>query len=307
MFEKLVLVTRRTRLAELIDRFNTREQARFYLEHAGGDFGDYLEEDDAYRRSLELLRRHMEPLGLKLQVLDRSLVPTFLFTEHDLVVTVGQDGLVANTARYIGGQPLVAINPDPVRFDGVLLPFRVEQARGALEKTMAGQARVRQVTLAEATLADGQRLRAFNDLFIGAQTHISARYRIQLGERKEDQSSSGLLVSTGAGSTGWMSSVFNMAFDVAARFGGRRGKPMRLEWEDERLLFVVREPFVSKHSQAGLLGGLLPNGAELLLRSQMPSGGVIFGDGVEGDYLAFNSGAVAHIHAAAQRAQLVVA
>src|SRR5580658_3342655 len=99
MFDKIVVVTRKTRLTELIERFNTREQAKFYIEHAGGDFGEYLREDDAYRRSLEALRRSLEGLKLKLQLVDRSLVPTFFFAESDLVVTVGQDGLVANTAR----------------------------------------------------------------------------------------------------------------------------------------------------------------------------------------------------------------
>ena len=51
MYEKLVIVTRRTRLEELIARFNTPGQARFYIEHSGGYFGDYEREHDAYRRS----------------------------------------------------------------------------------------------------------------------------------------------------------------------------------------------------------------------------------------------------------------
>jgi hypothetical protein len=38
----------------------------------------------------------------------------------------------------------------------------------------------------------------------------------------------------------------------------------------------------------------------------MPSGGVIFSDGVEADALDFNSGAIASIGAAAQRTKLVV-
>src|SRR5437868_13139005 len=116
MFEKIVLVTRKTRLAELVERLNTRAQARFYLEHAGQDFDDYAREDDTYRRALDGLHGALA-LGLPVQQVDRSLVPTFLFTGKEVVVAVGQDGLVANVAKYVDAQPLVGVNPDPSRFD----------------------------------------------------------------------------------------------------------------------------------------------------------------------------------------------
>lgn len=77
-FEKVVLVTRKTRLAELIERFNTCAQAKFYIEHAGGDFAEYEVEDEAYQRSLDIVRRSIE-IGLKIQVIDREMVPTFSF------------------------------------------------------------------------------------------------------------------------------------------------------------------------------------------------------------------------------------
>ena len=72
MFEKLVLVTRRTRLEGLIERFNTRGQAKFYLQQAGLDFAEYEREHDVYARSLELTRGLLEKSGLKVQVLDRA-------------------------------------------------------------------------------------------------------------------------------------------------------------------------------------------------------------------------------------------
>jgi len=305
-YDKLVLVTRKTRLQQLVARFNSRGQAKFYIEHAGGDFADYEREDDAYARSLEVCRRGFDP-GLKVHQIDRDIVPTFLFAPTDLVVTLGQDGLVANVAKYCGAQPVVAANPDPERFDGVLLPFQPPQVRGAIARVLAGKGKLRAITLAEARLADGQRLLAFNDLYIGARSHVSARYTLRARGRAEAQSSSGVLVSTGAGSTGWLSSVFNMAAGVAALTGGAAGAPLHLSWEDPRLVFVVREPFASRHSQAKLVAGVVEPGESLALESLMPSGGVIFSDGVEADALAFNAGSTATISAAAQRTQLVVA
>ena len=305
MFKKLVIVTRKTRLQELIERFNTRSQAKFYIEHAGGDFADYEREDDAYRRALAVLQTDVD-FGLPHQLLDRSLVPSFEFRQEDLVVALGQDGLVANTAKYVGSQPIVAVNPDPTRFDGVLLPFQSGEAKTAVAKVIEGRAAMREITLAEVQLNDSQRLLAFNDFFIGARSHISAQYRIEHKKRSEIQSSSGVLVSTGAGSTGWVSSVFNMASGVATFCGGRSGNAVKLPWEDRRLIYVVREPFISRHSQAGIVAGMLEQQDELVLQSLMPSAGVIFSDGIESDFLEFNSGSVAHVHAAAQKARLVV-
>lgn len=303
-YEKLVLVTRKTRLSELIERFNTRAQAKFYIEHAGGDFADYEREDDAYRAALDAVRRGLA-VGLKTQEMDRALVPTALFTGADVVATLGQDGLVANCAKYVGGQPVLAFNPEPARFDGILLPFRPEQARRAVSAVLEGKARVRRVTLAEARLGDGQRLLAFNDFFIGARTHVSARYLLKAAGRSERQSSSGVIVSTGAGSTGWLSSVFNMAAGVAAFTGGRSGAGPRWEWDERKLAYVVREPFVSRHSAAGLVAGVLEEGQEVVIESLMPMNGVIFSDGVEDDRLAFDSGAVARVGVARQQAVLV--
>src|SRR5204862_5419878 len=112
----------KTPLEELVERFNSRGQAKFWIERSGGNFADYLSEDDTYRKSLEGVRRCLE-IGIRQQTIERSLVPTFFFAPSDLVVPVGQDGLVANTAKYAGSQPIVAVNPDPARFDGILLPF----------------------------------------------------------------------------------------------------------------------------------------------------------------------------------------
>jgi NAD kinase len=308
MYEKIVVVTRETRLEELIARFNTRDQARFYIEHMGGDFAAYQAEHDTYKRAVEMLLPKLSPLA-KLQVIERGFLPNFFFTDKDMVVTIGMDGLVVNTAKYLDGQPVVAVNPDPSRIDGILLPYSVQDAQPAVASVLEGQAVLRHITMAEACLNDGQRMLAFNDLFIGVQTHTSARYRISFVGRSEQHSSSGIIVSTGAGSTGWLSSMFNMAAGIVRFLGGEGdlpGKPVRLDWEDERLVFVVREPFASKVSQAGIVAGVITVEDELVLESRTPESGVIFSDGIEADYVSFNSGAIARVGVAEKKTALVV-
>ena len=159
-------------------------------------------------------------------------------------------------------------------------------------------------------LGDGQSLLAFNDLFIGRKTHVSARYNLTHGRRSEDQSSSGIIVSTGAGSTGWLSAVLNGAAGVVEPFAGTKAVApvragFRFAWDAPKLCFSVREPFVSKASEAGIVWGNVRAGEKLEVVSQMPQDGVIFSDGIEADYLSFDSGAVASISVAEEKARLV--
>jgi hypothetical protein len=77
-----------------------------------------------------------------------------------------------------------------------------------------------------------------------------------------------------------------------------------MRWEDPRLYFVVREPFVSKQTHADQTAGWVER--ELRVESLMPSGGVIFSDGMEDDALRFTSGVTASIGPSPQRARLVV-
>jgi len=304
-YERALIVRRATRLEELIARFNTKAQARFYIESMGGDFADYEKEDAAYQKSLQKVERASRPL-IKTHVIDRSLLTNYLFADDELVIVVGQDGLVANTAKYALARPILGVNPEPGRYDGILLPFDARSVGAALHRTIEEKATIRQVSMAEALLQDGQRLLAFNDLFIGVRTHVSARYRIAIGGQSEKQSSSGVLVSTGAGSTGWMSSVFNMAASVGRFVGTALPARAPMPWNARELLYVVREPFVSRVSGAQITAGAIAEGQSLEIESQTPSNGVIFSDGIENDFLQFNSGAIAHVGLAKDSAQLVV-
>ena len=166
--------------------------------------------------------------------------------------------------------------------------------------------------MARATLVDRQSLLAFNDLSIGRKTHVSARYHLTHGRRSEDQSSSDIIVSTGAGSTGWLSSVLNGAAGVVEPFAGAEAvAPVRtghrFAWDAPKLCFSVREPFVSRASSAGIVWGEVRAGETLEVTSQMPQDGLIPSDGVEADYLSFDSGAIATISVAEEKARLVAA
>lgn len=303
--ENAIVIVNKTRLEQLVERFNTKAQAKFYIEHSGGDFADYELEHSNFKRSLEKVQRTLSN-RLKHKIVERKYLPNFLFSEKDIAIVVGQDGLVANTAKYVNGLPILAINPDIERFDGFLLPFNPDDFEQGLFAALESRASFKKVTMAEAQMNDGQKLLAFNDFFIGPSSHISARYRITHKDKTENHSSSGIIVSTGAGSTGWLSSLINMTNGITSTFNkGNKGLRMNMKWEDNKLVFIVREPFQSKYSEISLTAGLITNELKLRIESLMPSNGLIFSDGIEADYLNFNSGSIVEIGIAKQKAMII--
>jgi NAD kinase len=303
---KVVLVTRRTRLEELVARYHTVAQARFYIEHLDADFSDYVREHEVYLEARRATLDALEARG-RHQVIERGFLPNFVFGDSDIVVALGQDGLVANTMKYLDGQPLVGVNPEPARFDGVLLPFQPMDLARVLGDVGKDRRQAQSITMAEAVLSDGQRLLAVNDLFIGPRTHTSARYEIELGGQKERQSSSGVIVSTGLGSSAWMRSIVTGSLAIAGAYGSKVGDAYRgWAWDEDILQFAVREPFPSRTSQASLVFGRVGGNDRLTLRSLMPENGVIFSDGIEADYLGFSSGMVASIGVAGRAGRLIL-
>ena len=304
---KIILVVRQTRLDELVVRYNTVDQARFYVEHLGADFADYIDEDRTYKAAVDQAEAALRKLG-RLQTLQRRYLSSFVFGANDLVVVLGQDGLVANTIKYLDGQPVIGVNPDLGRWDGVLLPYRVPDLGEVVQAVFADRHTVREATLARAELTNGEVLHAVNDFYIGASSHVSSRYRIQCGDEAEDQSSSGILVSTGVGSTGWFRSVLAGATGIASAVTHRDIEVEQVKdfsWESRHLYYSVREPFPSATTGTGLVFGRITEREPLRVLSYMADNGVIFSDGIERDFLTFTSGMQATITVADKRGRLV--
>lgn len=304
---KIILVRRKTRLQDLIARHNTIEQARFYIEHLGSDFSDYVEEDACYTAALKQVTENISAYG-RLHVIDREHISGYIFGMDDVVVALGQDGLVANTLKYLDSQPLIGVNPDPRRWDGILLPFLPKDLPALLPEVFTKKRPIKEVSMAKAALNDGQSLYAVNDFFIGRQSHVSSRYCIQHGDISENQSSSGIIVSTALGASGWLKSVIAGARGIMSGFGVESNALSAITpppWNADYLQFTVREPFPSRSSAATVVFGRITADNPMRIISQMPESGVIFSDGVESDFLEFRSGVEASITIADKRGYLI--
>ncbi len=294
---RLVLVTRKTPLELLLERHGTYGQARFYLESRGESIAWAEEVHERVSAGLARVQAAIPPDERRLR-LDRGDLATFLFAPADVLIVVGQDGLVPNVAKYLDGQLTIGINPDPQRYDGVLCPHPPEVMPLLLEwlETRAtGPFQLEQRSMALVAREDGLQLLALNEVFVGHRTHQSARYRLRVGGQEERQSSSGLICATGTGSTGWAKSI--------AR---QRQLDLVIGPEEARLAWLVREPFPSVSTDVDLDFGFLGRGEALEVVSEMGEDGVIFADGIEADRLDFAVGQTARISVAQQRLHLVV-
>ncbi len=309
---KAVIVHRETRLDELKRRYNTLEQARFYIEHLGADFDDYVADDKSYKASLSQVQSTYQKIA-KVQLVDRSFLSNFIFVGDETIVVVGQDGLVANTLKYVRDIPVVGINPEPKRYDGVLLPFNANDITKLAPETIRGagfgkgERQQKAVTLAKAELSNGQSIVGVNDIFIGPKQHSSARYELEWKNSSELQSSSGVIVSTGLGSTGWFQSLLTGAKGIAGNLNRDRAHLQQgFAWNSNHLYFCVREPFPSQITGTDLVFGKITKKQTLKISSQMPENGVIFSDGILDDTIDFHSGLKATIGLADWQGRLVV-
>ncbi len=276
---RVVVITRQTEYQSLLAHHATRGQAEFFLSSRRQSIAEPEACHQRFEQALHQIMRVIPSEWRRNRVM-RDELDRFLFEPEDLVIAVGQDGLVANVAKYLDGQPVIGVNPDESSFDGILVPFSATQVGAILIPALHGDIDMQRRTMAMALMDDGQKLLALNEIFLGHQSHQSARYRIKCQSREERHSSSGIIVATGTGATGWARSIHRERHDQIEL-------PVA---EEDTLAFYVREAFPSIATGTSLTSGLLQNDEQLRVRSEMNDGGVVFGDGIEADYLEFNWG-----------------
>lgn len=291
---RAVFVTRETDFDLLLAKHATREQTRFFLDRRGQSLVEVEARHRAFEAVLTGARAAIPESWRQVHVL-RGNLDRFLFTPEDIVIAVGQDGLVANLAKYLSGQPVLGINPAPELYDGVLTRHTPDALPRLLKGVAVGRAEAEARTMVEAELENGERLRALNEIFIGHRSHQSARYYIETGKTAEEQSSSGLIVATGTGATGWARSIME-----ASKIR------MQLNPVNREAGYFVREPFPSVRTGTDVRAGVLAGQKTLTITSHMNEGGVIFADGIEQDFIAFEWGRVAKLHVANEALNLVV-
>ncbi len=294
MLPRCVLVERPTEYRDLLARHGTREQVRFFLAQRDIALDEVEQRHLAYNEARAAVLGAIPP-EWRTATVDRAELDRFLFTDDDIVIALGQDGLVANAAKYLDGQPVIGLNPNPDRNAGILVTHPPAATADLLADLAARRAQIDRRTMVSAALDDGQTLLALNEIFVGHQTHQSARYALRVDQRQEHQSSSGLIVATGTGATGWAASI-------------NRQQPQPVELpapQADCLAWFVREPWPSPTTGTALTAGLLNDDQTLEITSELGDGAVAFGDGIETDRLHLDWGQRLSIQMAPQTLHLL--
>jgi len=291
---RAVLVHRRTELEELLARHGTRGQAAFYLRTRGRRIED-LEDRHSRQAAAMVAVSSGIPADWRRGLVERADLPRFLFGPDDIVVAVVQDGLVANLAKYLDGQLIIGIDPEPGRNPGVLVRHQPGACAGLLALAVHGGARAERLTMVTAETDDGQRLTGLNEIYLGQPTHQTARYTLRLPDgRAEAQASSGLIVSTGTGATGWCRSAWLE----------RKSRLALPAPEEGRLAWFVREAWPSPSTGTACTEGILSAGEEMEVTAESDQL-VLFGDGVEADTIPLTWGQTARLRLADRSLRLL--
>ncbi|ABW15988.1 conserved hypothetical protein [Parafrankia sp. EAN1pec] len=300
---RAVIVHRRTEYTELLEHHGTRGQAEFFLRSRGRDIAEVEARHAAQTAARRQVAAAVPPSWRRGEV-ERADLDRFLFDPEDVIICVGQDGLVANVAKYVDDQPVVGIDADPSRNPGVLVRHqpgetgRLLAVAEALRRAGGAGGPLRHLTMVEARSDDGQVVRALNEVYIGDPGHQTARYLLRApgydGVTTERQASSGLIVSTGTGSTGWCRSVWRERYSALDLPAG----------EAPALIWFTREAWPSPTTGTACTEGLLVGAVrlELLVESERL---VVFGDGIETDSVALTWGQRLTIGMADRRLNLI--
>lgn len=289
---RLVLVTRTTEYAELLARHGTSGQAGFFVAGRGRDLADVRERHQALGRAVATVRAAV-PDHWRQGGVDRADLARYLFGPEDIVVVVGQDGLVANVAKYLEQQIVVGIHPEshPV---GPLCRHPAAAAADLFADLSGGRALPEARSMVALATDDDQRLLALNEIFLGHQTHQTARYRLSGPGGTERQASSGLVVGSGTGATGWCASIHHDR-------GAAWPLPAPL---DPALAWFVREAWPSPSTGARLTEGLLSEPDRLTVEVESDRL-VAFGDGIEDDRVTLSWGQQVTLGLAERRLRLL--
>lgn len=235
---KITVVYKKSVYQHCLDRYGEVTKENCY------DYDRICASHREQQNSLELVKKCLPDAAfLPAEKLEKPL------EEQDLIIAVGGDGTGIKALHFVKNTPFLLMNADISASEGALAQCNRFNFEEKLKLFKEGKYGIEEWTRLKTTV-DGKELPpAVNEVFVGAKvSYLTSRYFINGEEHK----SSGLIVSTGTGSTAWYSSCGGKPFPKNAKYGK----------------FIVREPYQGTLKKSKLLDGQTP----VSVRSKMFDG-----------------------------------
>jgi len=222
-----------------------------------------------------------------------SLKDHGLSPRYEVIIALGGDDFFKLVTHHNKGSlPILGVNSDPLSSVGALLPVTISELPEALKRLESGDYRIEPWTRISLRINGVECGSAINDIVLGKRDfRLTSRHELEYRGQKVTQRSSGMLISTGVGSTGWYASAglylgdHDRSFPKTARYAR----------------FELREPSVTVTEVDGvrvtrlpqLVEGTLSEGASLRITSLNDDEGIASRDSL--DSVPFPRGSVAEI------------
>ena len=281
-------------LAPLLARHGTRGQATFFLASRDRSIEDVAARDQAVRDAITAVTPAI-PADWRRGVIERADLPRFLFEPGTSSSRWARTAWWPTWPSISTGRSSSGSTPSRRATPASSSRTPPGPRPACWPPPPARQRPAGPLSMVQALTDDGQRLAALNEIYIGQATHQTARYTLTLpGGRAEPQASSGLIVSTGTGATGWCRSAWLE----------RRSTLTLSAPAEPRLAWFVREAWPSPATGTACTEGDLAAGQALTLTAESDHL-VVFGDGIESDTISLSWGQSARIRLAAQTLRLL--
>ena len=247
---RILVIHRRSAYTATVSEARNRRIARLVREgHPVGR--EMLRAHEEHLESVQAVRSALARLGLHARFLHRT--DGLHVRDDDLVVVVGGDGTVLHVSHLVGNAPVLAFNSAPHASCGFLTVATCDRAEEYLSAALSDRLPATFLQRMKVEV-DGRTAtdRVLNDcLFSNACPASTTRYALRRGTVFEEHFSSGVWISTAAGST------------AATHAAGGRILPLG----SHRLQFVVREPYElgPRRAKYRLVKGFVRRGEALVL------------------------------------------
>src|SRR3989344_4138810 len=219
-----------------------------------------------YKSTLKIVERTLRKNKISFELADRDGLSKKLFRNREFIIAVGGDGTFLRTAQFVGNQIILGVNADVRSKEGFLMNADKLDFEEKLRLILDGRHKLKLFPRLEALINDRKLdTLALNEFFIGpVKSYHAAKYIISANGMSERQKSSGILVSTPAGSYAWSKACTEKTLPI----------------DSSGFQFVVREPYEGKvFRNYRLVYGKLNKTDSITIKSEMRSG-ILIADSV---------------------------